>query len=388
MNPANPDPETSGSDPPAVRRKRRWLIKILPTLFFFCLVAVIGLLAGRIKTEGEVLEARKRETVQEVPRINVVTLTASPSLMRDRINLPGTTEPWIYLTVVAEVRGQVVQKRVTEGQRVQTGQILAEVDARDYENTYRSAKASYETARAAQDRLRKLQKGQLTTRSQLDDARALVENTRAAMDTAALNLERCTIRAPMSGEVNRVAVEVGHYLNTGDTVAEILQMDRLKVRVGIPESDVDAVRRLDTFQVTIDALGGRTFTARKRFLSNTADPMARLYGLELALDNPDRLILPDMFVRVEIIKRRIDDGLAVPLYAIINRDQRNLVYVVENGTARERPVTLGLQDGWRVQIRDGIAAGDRVIVVGHRGVAEDQPVNVVRNVDAIQDLPL
>ena len=365
-------------------RKRIW--GVLPSVFLVCLAAVIGLLFDRIQSKGEVLQERKKAAVRPVAKINVVTLAVVPAPIRDRISLPGTTEPWIRLTVVAEVRGRVVAKSVTEGQKVQKGQILAELDPRDYQNAYRSAKASYETAKASLERLQKLQEGQLSTRSQLDDAKALVENTRAAMDTAALNLERCTIRSHMAGEINRVPVEEGQYLDVGETVAEIIQMERLKVKVGIPESDVDAVRRVQSFDVTIDALGGRVFKAEKRFLSNTADALARLYMLELSVENPDRAILPDMFARVEIVKQTVTAGLSVPLYAVINRNDQNLVFVVEDGAARSRPVKLGLQEGWRVEIRQGLEAGDRVIVVGHRGVSDDQAVTVVRSVERIRDL--
>ncbi len=381
-------PEMETEREPRGRRWLKWIWGVLPTLALVCLVMVIGLLFMRIKSEGEVLEARKKAAVKEVPAVNVVTFEVSPAPIREKISLPGTTEPWVRLTVVAEVPGKVLEKRVSEGDTVKSGQVLAVIDDRDYAHLYRSAKATYETARSTLERLKKLQKGQLSTRSQLDEATAQVENARAAMDTAALNLERCTIRAPQAGEVNDLPIEEGHYLNVGDPVARIIQMDRLKVRVGIPESDVDAVRRVEAFNVTIDALNGRELTARKRFLSKTADPAARVYNLELALENPDRAVLPDMFARVTIVKREVADGLSIPLYSVINRDGRNQVFVAEDGVARSRPVELGLQEGWRVEIKKGLKSGDRVIVVGHRGVSDDQKISVVRSVTDISEVRL
>ena len=220
----------------------------------------------------------------------------------------------------------------------------------------------------------------------MDNAVARVENTRSAMNNARLALDRCTIKAPFSGVVNRMLIEEGQYLSVGDPLLELLQIDRLKVRVGIPESDVDAVRRIETFQVTIDALDNRSFVARKHFLSKIADPMARLYSLELELDNSRGEILPDMFTRVEIIKQEVPEGLSVPLYAVINRDAEHIVYVVENGQARARPVKLGMLEGWRVQITDGLRSRQQVVVVGHRSVNDGEPVNVVRTVDRPEDI--
>ncbi len=312
--------------------------------------------------------------------VNVVTLEMVPSLIRDRLNLPGAIQPWIQLDVLCEVSGKVQKKALDDGDVVRKGDVIAVLDDRDYQHVYNSAKASYEAALALKNRLLKLQKGQLSTRTQLDEAVAQMEAHKAALDTAALNVERCTIKAPISGVVNRIYIDKGEFLNASMKVAEILQIDRVKVSVGIPESDVDAVRKLTEFEVAIEALGGKTFRAKKHFLSQTADEMAHLYNLDLELPNPEGEILPDMFVRVEIVKKEAPKSLAVPLYSVISRNNVNFVYVVREGKAYARPVRLGLQEGWRIQITEGLKPGERVVVVGHRNVNDEQKVNVVRNV--------
>lgn len=317
---------------------------------------------------------------------NVVTLELTPSPIRDKINLPGNIVPWIQLEVLSEVSGMVDKKVLEQGQIVRKGDIIAVLDSRDYQHIFNSAKASYEAAAALRDRLQQLHKGQLSTRTQLDEAVAQVETLKASMDTAALNIERCTIRAPISGIINRMFIEKGQFLNSFQKVAEILQIDQVKATVGIPESDVDAVRRINEFKLTIDALGGKKFRAKKHYLSKTADAMARLYNLDLVLANPDGEILPDMFVRVEIIKQEVPYSLSVPLYSVISRNNENTVYVIKEGKAYSRKVHLGLQEGWRVQVTEGLTAGDRVIVVGHRTVNEGQTVNVVRNVLSLEEI--
>ena len=241
-------------------------------------------------------------------------------------------------------------------------------------------------ALAQLNRLKELYKEQLATREQLDNVTAQMKRLKAAMDNAALNLERCDIRAPINGVVNQIYIEKGQYLSTSDKVAEILQMDRVKVEVGIPESDVDAVRRVDDYQVRIDALDGKIYSAKKHFLSNTADAMARLYNLDLMIENTTGEILPDMFARIEIVKQEVSEGISIPLYAVISRGETNIVYVVNSEKAHRREVELGLQEGWMVQITKGLKSGDKVIVVGHRDVNDEQPVNVVRTVQDPQDV--
>ena len=216
--------------------KRIW--GFLPTLVVILLVGVIFLLSGRIQSEGEVIKERTANSLRTERRpTNVITLEMVPASLRERLSIPGTVKPWKGLDVVAEVSGKIVEKKVSEGQRVQKGDILARIDERDYENTLASSRASYQVARASQKRLEKLYKEKVGTQSQLDDIIARVRTSQAARDNAALALERCAIRAPFDGVVNRFHIEAGQYLAIGDPVAEVLQINRVKIEVGIPESD-------------------------------------------------------------------------------------------------------------------------------------------------------
>lgn len=378
---------------PKEKLSKRWLKKIwgaLPGLLILSfLVLVILVLGGRIKTEGEVIKARNMANLKkEKPELNVVALELVPMAIRDRMNLPGIIEPWKKLQVVAEVQGKVVRKALEEGQTVKKGDVIAVIDQRDYRIAHKSAKASYDVALSDLKRLEKLRERNVIPQSQLDNAVAQVENTRAAVENAVLALERCVIVSPLDGVINRLFIENGHYLNVADPVADVLQLDRVKVNVGIPESDIEDVRGLTDFDLRIDALGGKTFRASKYFISSAADEMARLYTLKLELENAEGRILPDMFVRVEIIKKEIPDGLAIPIYSVISRNDEHVVYVVNDGKAQARSISLGLLEGWRVQVTGGLEAGDRVIVVGQRSVNDGEKVNVVRTVTRAEDVIL
>ncbi|KPA10301.1 RND family efflux transporter MFP subunit, partial [Candidatus Magnetomorum sp. HK-1] len=332
------------------------------------------------------LEAEKAAQLKnEQPATNVITLALQPELIRDRMSFPGIIKAWVKMDVLSEVQGRVTDLNIKEGDTVKKGQLLAKLDIRDYKNARLSIKASYNASLASAKRLKELHHKQLATQSQLDDAIAQMESYKANLDTASLNLERCTIRAPISGIVNARYVDKGKYVNLYEKIVEIIQIDRVKVVVGIPESDVDAVRKLKTFDISIDALG-KTFTAKKYFFSKTAETNARLYNLEMVLNNPKYEILPDMFVRVEIVKREITDGISAPLYAILTRNDKRLAFVENDGIANVRQVTLGLQERWRIEITEGLRAGDKLIVMGHRDVSDGQPVNVIRNIKNIEEL--
>ena len=320
------------------------------------------------------------------PDVNVVALALAPETIRDRINLPGVVEPWIKFDVIAEVRGEVIEKRMEKGTPVKKGDIIAVLDKSDYEIALQAAKAAYDTALASKNRVEKLYAQQLAPRAQLDDITAQVERFRAEMDTARLNLDRCTIKSPITGTLNQLYIEKGQYINVTDPIAEVIQMDRVKVSVGIPESDVSAVRKVQDYMVRLDALSDKAFPAEKYFLSIASDPQARLYKLELEIDNTEHEILPDMFARVDIVKNEIADALSIPLYSIISLNDQQTVYVVNDSTAHARKIQTGIQEGWRIQVTDGLQPGDRVVVVGHRRVSDGQPVNLIRTVSDMKEI--
>ncbi len=382
--------ETEKNISTSEKHNKKWLRRIwgaLPALFLLTLLVFIWMLFGRIKTESEILKAEKISKLrQEHPDVNVVALELIPMPIRDRINLPGVIEPWVSLKVLTEVNGKVLKINIKEGDPVKKGDIIAILDSRDYENAFNSVKASYGAALAFLNRTKELYKEKLSTRTQLDNAVAQVEILKASLDSAALNLERCKIKAPISGVINHLFIDKGQYLNHSNDVVVILQIKRVKVKVGIPESDVDAVRRLNTFNVRIDALGGKSFSAKKYFLSKTADPMARLYNLILKLNNSTGEILPDMFARVEIVKKEVSNSISVPLYSIITRNNDKIVFVVNDNKVHSRKVELGMQEGWRVEVTKGLKAGEKIVVVGQRNVIVGQKVNVIRSVRNPEDL--
>lgn len=320
--------------------------------------------------------------------VNVVAMKLTRQSIHDQLSFPGTVEPWLRLNVLAEVGGKVISKRVKDGDWVRKGKIIAKIDPEKYRNYFLSSKAQYESALSNLKRQQELYKEELTTRSQLDQALTQVENFKAAMNNAEKDLENCSIRAPISGYANTVSIEKGQYINHSSVVASIIQINSVKVKVGIPESDVDAVRKIKTFNVKIDALEGKVFTGRKHHFSRSADSGARLYNLEIAVKNTGFQILPDMFARVEIIRNQRDESIVIPIYSMVPYNKEQVVYVANGETALRRKVEIGIQEGWNIEVKEGLQPGDNLIVVGHRQVSDGQKINITRTIADPKELLL
>ncbi len=366
----------------------RFVWHSLPFVLVLLMIAfVVFPLSKKISTQKAALAEQQSRQLKEAKALtNVITIEILPELIMEKISLPGVAKPWISLTVMSELRGKIVSKEIQEGARVKKGDILAVIDQRDYQNHYNAAMASYEIALTTEKRFKALSQNQFVTQSQLEEASARVKTTQAEMDTAELNMNRCIVRSPMEGVVDRIFVENGNFLSVGDPIASILQIDRLKIQVGIPESDVDAVRKLKRFDMTIDALGGKAYTGEYHYLFKTAESMARLFNLEIQVDNPGHQILPDMFARVAIVKHQDPQGLAVPIYALVTQGEKSGLFVENQGVAHFRPVTTGFQDGWKIQVSQGLEPGDQVVVVGHRIIEDGEKVHVTRRVKTMEEL--
>ncbi|MCP3872723.1 MAG: efflux RND transporter periplasmic adaptor subunit [Desulfobacteraceae bacterium] len=351
-----------------------------------CLLIIIPLYF-LIESKKEALAKRQSsEKTIEKSLTNVVTMELIPSMVMEKLSLPGVVKPWVSLEIVTEITGKVIDKKVTEGRRVNKGDILAVIDKSDYQNAYNASLASYDIALSTQKRLKALVKKKFVTQSQLDDTIARVKTTKADLANTKLNLDRCTIRSPMKGIVDRVHIENGKYLSPGDPVAQIIQIDRLKIEVGIPESDVYAVRKLKTFDMTVDAVGSKTYTGEYHYLYKTSNSMARLYNLEIKVDNTDGQILPDMFARVNIIKREEPNGLAVPMYSLVTLNKKVGVYVEKESIVHFRPITTGFLDGWKTHVPDGLFPGEKVVVVGHRIIEDGEKVNVTKTIRDMEEI--
>lgn len=347
-------------------------------LLLLTVVVIIGLFSVINGKKALLEEERAKGLAAERPAINVILMEMHPGLIRDRINLPGIIEPWENLELLAKISGSIVAVVAHEGDRVAAGAVIARIDSADYEIALDSARATNNLAAANLKRSQALFDQGLIAQAELDNISAQVQTSQAAVRNSELMLSRCEIKAPAAGIIRRLDAKVGLLLNVADPVARIMQVDQVKAVIGIPESDVDMVRKIQTVELTIQALDNRTVTGRKYQLAVSPDNKARLYNLELAVDNQDNSILPGMFVRAEITKTRVAETLAVPLYSVLTRNGDKYVFVEENGLAGRRDVELGILEGWRIQVTKGLEPGDRVIVEGHRNVEAGQEINIAK----------
>jgi len=365
----------------------RFIWNTIPWMAVAVLLFFVFHFYNRIQAENTRLEnARQAANKVETASIKVITLTLEPQRLEDRINLPGYVEPYEELWVKAEVSGAVVDVMADEGDNVKKDQELCKIDDRDYRSRLDRIEASFDLTKLEYERIVELDKKKITAANRLDEIKAQFKDVTAQKEEAQLALERTSIKAPIEGLVNEIKAKKGIFLRVGDDVAQILQTSKVKVLVGIPESDVASFFQLKESTVVIEALGNLTVRGKKIFLSRQPRNSARLFDLELMITNPDGRILPGMFAKVALVKNVYEKALVIPLYAVITQGDEHFVFIEEKGLAKRRRVQIGILVGWQVQVLSGLNPGEHVVVVGHRFLNENQPVEVIKNTTNAQEI--
>ncbi|MGA1865135.1 MAG: efflux RND transporter periplasmic adaptor subunit [bacterium] len=365
----------------------KYLWGIGPWLAVTALLIIAVMLGLRISSEKKRIKEEKLAAYKnERPPATVIVQEVQPAEVVDRINLPAIISPQEDLTVLAEVGGPIVSISANEGDIIKKGDVLAQIDPRDYQNRLNQVQASFNLANLDFERISKLAKTDAASQSQLDTIQARLKETRSSLSAAKLDLERCTITAPISGFINKRFAKLGLLVSRSDPLFQILDTSRVKVEVGVPESDVEAISNLQEAEITIEALDNLKVKGEKIFLSRQPDSFARVYNLKLEVKNPDNLLRPGMFARVDLIKARYPDSFVVPLYSVITNNDEHYLYIINDDKAHYRPVKLGVLEGWQVQIVEGIKPNDRVVVVGQRNLEDGQSVQIIRTIRDPEEL--
>lgn len=356
---------------------KRGLKKALLSVVFCLLIVGVGagMVAGAVILRG-MRRAAQPAQAQAERLTNVKVQILEPVTIQDTVQLSGGVEPWEDVTLSAETAGKIEWLGVEEGDRVVEKQELVKIDTVAIRAKLDQAVARHRLAGQELERQQGMSKEGITSPQALD--RAVADRAVAAADLRATRilLDKSEVYAELDGIVDTVFKERGEYIEVGKALVRIVQVDRVKVNVGLPERDTPLINKGDAVEVTLDAFPGRTFNGTLFRIATTAEPTTRTFIAEIQIDNPDGLLRPGMIARAKLVRRTFIDALVIPIFAVITLDDQRFVFVEEGGVARVRPVEIGVFQGASVQVVAGLEAGDRLIVVGQRDLLDGERIIV------------
>ena len=384
------------------------------------IVAVVGIVGvGALQSRGD--DGTEVRIEEASARNLVATVTAS-----------GKIQPMTKVDVSSDITGRIIELRVQEGDVVRKGDLLLRIDPSTFEAGVARAEAGLASARAsavqaeanraqaerAAQRARELraQNPNLVSDEQLEQAETSfrvaeavavstdrqVDQAQAFLQEARDQLAKTVLRAPMDGQVTRVAVEEGEVAVPGTFSREtgrlmtVSDLSVIQVNVQVDETDVVRLHLGDSTDVTIDAFPDTSFTGRVTKISQSSSIVAAAgsadravdYDVEVTLDNPPPDVRPDLSATAKIVTATRDSALSIPIIALTVREHTPIssetapadttggnketegVFVVREGMAQFRPVKVGIAGEEHFEVIDGLARGDSIVAGPYQAIRD------------------
>ena len=331
----------------------------------------VGLLIAAFAATKKPPEKTEVEAEKAVP---VRTVVVEPRTVADVLLLPARIEALQEALPGTERAGRVTELLADKGDRVEEGRALLRVDDRLWAAALRRAEIELRDAERDLKRWKELEKTGAVSASEYEGVRRRQESAEIARDEAATMLSQCEVRSPFSGTVVDRMVEVGDYANEGQAVFRVVRLDRVKVAFDVPEQDIAALQAGRKMLFALTALPGREFEGVVRFVSSRAARESNSFAAELEADNADGTLKAGMIAQVSLARREREGAVVVPLAAIVPRKGEHYVFTVENDRAVRKRVLIASWSGHEAVLESGLAAGERAVVEGHRGLQDGMKV--------------
>ncbi len=321
---------------------------------------------------GEASVATESESTIAMP---VVTQTPSRgeayAYHSGTVNLETDAEA----AVVAKVNGEIVEILVEEGQAVKAGQVVARLDQSRLKLMRDQARADLNKLSQEYRRNVQLHEQGLVSEGAFENLRFDLEAADAAYKLADLSLDYTNIRAPIGGVVAEKIGRIGNTVSTGDVVLRISNSTQLLAYLHVPQRDLFRFNTGQTAELTLDALPGESHQANILRVSPRVESETGTVKVTLGIDNDGGNLRPGMFARAKIVYEVHENAILVPLKAVVAEDAQPAVFVVEEGVARLRTVTIGLESGSSVEVTSGLQGSERIVVVGQGTLRDGTPVS-------------
>ena len=349
-------------------------------------------------SDGRAKEQRKGQ--KGPPAVPVSVARVEQQTLPVRLRAIGNVEAFATVSVKARVDGQIVNVSFREGEAVKKGDVLFRIDARPYEAALRQAEANALRDAAARDQARSQAKryqelldknfiskeAYAQIRTNAETAEATAKASRAALESARLNIEYCVIRSPLDGFVGRTLLQAGNLAKAND-VSPLLVINQVRpiyVNFAVPEQNLPEVRKymaLGPLAAEVIPVDAQQVHPRGTltFVDNAVDPSTGTIRMRAQFDNQEALLWPGQFVNILLSLYEQADALIVPAQAVQTGPEGQYVYVIgEDLTAEVRRIKVQRTDGERAIVEQGLTRNERVVTRGQLRLGPKVKVQIAK----------
>lgn len=352
--------------------------RVLTALGLAIALAVAGGTAGcKMKMGGKPGRGDDKAQADKAPEaVNVEVAGTSRRAVAASYQGTAPLEARGEAQVVAKTSGIALQVLAEEGQRVRAGQPLVRLDRDRAALQVAQAEAQVRKLEASYRRAAQLATQKMVSANDVDQLRFDLENARAQLRMARLEVAYGTVTAPISGVVASRSIKPGNLVQINTPIFRIVDTSRLEATLNVPERDIELLRAGQPVSMTVDALPGKTFSGRIDRIAPVVDAGSGTFRVICAFD-AGGLLQPGMFGRIGIAYDQRANALVVPRSAILEDDAQPAVFVVRGGKAARVAIKLGYMDGEWAEVLDGIKEGEQVVVAGKAALRDGSAVKVI-----------
>src|SRR5467141_299714 len=304
----------------------------------------------------------------------VEVVVARTDTVRDEIGATGQIEAVQSIDLRPEVDGRVVEILIREGQEVDQGTPLFKVDDAQLRAQVAQLEAQRDLAQQALARAKDLAQQNASSTADLEKAEAEARSAQAQYDLQRIRLERTTVRAPFAGVVGQRYVSLGDYVTNTTKLASLHTVNPQRAAFQVPERFARQLRPGQDVSFRVAAIPGRDFIRQVDFVDSVVQLPGRTILVKARVPNPARLLQPGMFIEARLVTAVRPNAVVIPEDAVVPAEGTNAAWVVVDGKADRRKVSLGVRTPGFVEVMDGVKAGEQVVTGGLAMLAPGAPV--------------
>jgi membrane fusion protein (multidrug efflux system) len=341
--------------------KKIWKYGVSGLLILLVIIIVVFRIMGDAKTADSRRQATPLVKVEK-PLFEVI---------QQQLQYNGDVMPIQQAGIFSKVSGNLERIYSDMGSSVRANQLIATIDSTELYQQYQQTFATYQNTLLTYNRAKRLVEKDLVSEQDINNAETAMKVAKANYDAAATRLSYARIVAPFSGIITKRFLDPGTLVTANNaTLFTLMDLDRVKITVNIPEKDVSFVYKVRNARITLDALPGKEFEGRVTLFSDAVDLTTRTMDVQVEVVNKDHLIKPGMFATVQMTVAERQNAITIPTNAILKDDAGQYVFALDGSSAKCIRVKTGVELLERTEILSGLTGNETVITVGQQFVKD------------------
>ncbi|MFH1098172.1 MAG: efflux RND transporter periplasmic adaptor subunit [Candidatus Desantisbacteria bacterium] len=323
---------------------------------------------------------KKKDTIEKPVQEKIVKVfLAKPGSFIQTRTVSAETLGIKDITLSSETNGKVEWMKVSVGDTVQAGQLIARIDEQMAKAQLDVASANYNFALSNYERQKQIYDKKIISDQQFDAARTQMETAKAGLKLSQIQMKNTSIYAPFGGIVAASFVNENELTNIGRPVVRIVNLDTIKIVVAVVEQDMTNLHINEKATVEIHSIKNGQYSGSIHKIGFVADPSSKTFPVEILISNPDHTIKAGMVSTVKFTINHYNNVFVVPQDLIVEGEDSKGIMTVSNNVVKLKKVEVALPEKDKIAVLSGISEGDKIIYVGHKGVSDGDMVTIVEN---------